>query len=129
LSQAHSDRLDKLAIVLSALCLVHCLAVPLAVVALPVLGASLTGSETDVHWILLAMAIPLSVWAYARGYRHHGDLVATWSGGTGLVLMFLGVSHWFADWLEIPLTLVGVTLVSLGHFINMRHCRRAHGSH
>lgn len=127
-SHAHSDRLDRLAIFLSALCLAHCIATPLAVLAVPVVATWLTGTETNVHWFLLAMAIPLSIWAYARGYRHHGDVLATVTGGFGLTLMFLGVSHLFAGWLEIPLTLVGVTLVSIGHVLNIRHCRQAHAT-
>ena len=126
MTDEHSHRLDRLAILLSALCLVHCLALPVALLAAPVLATWMTGTETTVHWILLALAVPLSIWAFVRGYRHHRDGIASWVGTIGLVLMFLGVSHLFRESLEIPLTLAGVALVSVAHLRNIRNCRRAH---
>lgn len=126
MSEVHSHKIDRLAIALSALCLVHCLALPLALLGAPVLATWMTGTETTVHWVLLALAVPLSIWAFVRGYRNHGDRFASWIGGIGLTLMFLGVSHLFADALEIPLTLVGVLLVTVAHLRNIRNCRVAH---
>ena len=123
---AHNDRLDRLAIALSALCLLHCLAIPLAVLAAPVVTAWLSGTETAVHWALLALAVPLSIWAYSRGYRRHGGVAATVLGGLGLALMLVGVSHLLAARWEIPLTLVGVVMVSVGHGMNIHRCRQAH---
>ena len=123
---AHNDRLDRLAIALSALCLLHCLAIPLAVLAAPVVTAWLSGTETAVHWALLALAVPLSIWAYSRGYRRHGGVAATVLGGLGLALMLVGVSHLLAASWEIPLTLVGVVMVSVGHGMNIHRCRQAH---
>ena len=125
---AHNDRLDRMAIVLSALCLLHCLAIPLAVLAAPAVTAWFSGTETVVHWVLLALAVPLSVWAYLRGYRRHGGVAATVIGSLGLVLMLLGVSHLLAVSWEIPLTLIGVSLVSVGHVMNIRRCRLAHAA-
>jgi len=122
----HSDKLDRLAIALSGLCLVHCLAIPLVVLTAPALAAWFTGTETVAHWVLLALALPLSMWAYHRGYRRHGGVAATAMGGVGLLLMLLGVSHLLAVAWEIPLTLSGVVLVSAGHVMNIRRCRRAH---
>jgi len=122
----HNDRLDRLAIALSTLCLLHCLAIPLAVLAAPAVTAWFSGTETAVHWVLLALAVPLSIWAYSRGYRRHGGIAATVLGGLGLALMLLGVSHLLAGSWEIPLTLLGVVLVSVGHATNIRRCRQAH---
>jgi hypothetical protein len=123
---AHNDRLDRLAIALSALCLLHCLAIPLAVLAAPAVTAWLSGTETAMHWALLALAVPLSIWAYSRGYRRHGGVAATMLGGLGLALMLVGVSHLLAASWEIPLTLVGVVMVSVGHGMNIHRCRQAH---
>ena len=122
----HSDKLDRLAIALSGLCLIHCLAIPLAVLAAPTVAAWFTGTETTAHWVLLALALPLSLWAYYRGYRRHRGVAAAVTGAVGLLLMLLGVSHLLAVAWEIPLTLGGVALVSAGHIMNIRRCRRAH---
>ena len=71
--------LDRAAVLLSGLCLLHCLAVPFALVFGPLIGQWLTNSETEVHWLLLALAVPISAVALLRGYkRHHSPLtVAT----------------------------------------------------
>ena len=61
--------LDRAAMWLSGLCLVHCLALPLAVLLTPTLSQWLEATETTTHWILFGIAIPISVIALVQGYR------------------------------------------------------------
>ena len=114
------NRLDQFAITMSGVCLVHCLAIPVSVLMLPALGEPLLGTETLVHWILLALAIPISMWALSVGYRRHRYAPSLAFGATGLMLMFLGVAHVFGHALELPLTIVGVLLVLVAHVQNLR---------
>ena len=52
---------DPAAITLSGLCLVHCLALPMLSVVLPVLGA---WAEAEwVHLLVIALALPLALFA------------------------------------------------------------------
>ena len=111
--------LDRAAVLLSGLCLLHCLAVPFALVFGPLIGQWLTNSETEVHWLLLALAVPISAVALLRGYkRHHSPLTVT-MGALGLLLMFIGVSHVIGEDWEVILTVVGVSGLLAAHVRNM----------
>ena len=116
-------RLDRTAVWLSGICLVHCLAIPFAIFALPVIGDHLLSSETLVHWLLLAPAIPVSVISLWIGFRRHNYLIGLLIGIAGLTLMFIGVSHLLDRSYEIPLTVTGALLVTAAHLLNMRRFR------
>ncbi len=118
-----SHRFDFVAIWLSGACLIHCIAIPFAVFAIPVMGDHLLGSETIVHWLLLAPAVPVSIVSLWFGYRRHSYLAGIVIGAGGLSLMFIGVSHLADRSYEIPLTVLGVSLVGIAHVLNMRRIR------
>ena len=111
--------LDRIAIFLSGLCLVHCLALPLGFLLTPVLAQWLVTSETMAHWVLLGSAIPVSAWALGRGFSHHHDKATVLLGIVGLSLMLVGVAHWFGEGLETPLTIGGVLLLLWAHLRNV----------
>ncbi len=113
-------KLDRVAIFLSSLCLLHCLAIPFALLLGPVLGHWLADTETSVHWILLALAIPISLVALWRGYKRHDNLSTLVLGCSGLALMFIGVSHLLGEAAEIALTVLGVLLLLAAHIRNLR---------
>ncbi len=117
--------MDRFAIALSGLCLLHCLVIPVVIVMAPALSGLVLGTETTVHWIFLGLAVPTSIWALWRGYRRCRQLNAIVLGVAGLLVMFLGVSHLFDPVLEVPLTLVGVTMVVVAHVLNLRYPERA----
>jgi hypothetical protein len=126
--QDDGTAVDKLAIGLSLLCLVHCLALPIVVLAAPALEAAVLGTESPVHWVLLALALPVSCYALWHGFRHHGHRNVLVFGAAGLALMLFGVSHLSDRALEMPLTVIGVLLLLVAHVINLRqttHCTHA----
>lgn len=112
-------RIDRAAIWLSGLCLVHCLAVPLAFLLAPSLSAWLDATETQTHWILFGLAVPISAIALYRGYKRQPNLLTIVLGLAGLSLMLLGVTHLFGDHLEIVLTTAGVIFVMVAHLRNL----------
>lgn len=114
-----SQGLDRLAIFLSGLCLLHCLAIPIAVLAAPLLGQWLDHTETSVHWALLAGAVPLSAVALWRGYLRHHQRYILVLGAVGLALMLIAVMHLFGPEAEIILTVVGVSILLLAHVRNL----------
>lgn len=111
--------LDRTAVFLSGLCLLHCLAIPFALLLGPLLGPWLVNTETNVHWGLLAVAAPISAAALWRGLQRHHSRLTLVLGAVGLLLMFLGVSHLFGATLEVLLTVVGVALLLVAHARNM----------
>jgi hypothetical protein len=115
-----SQNLDRWAIWLSGACLLHCLAISVAVLLLPTVAGLLVHSETGVHWLFLTIAIPISAIALGSGYRQHRSWLRLAIGTAGLALMFVGVSHIAGKALEPPLTISGVSLVVLAHLLNIR---------
>ncbi len=113
-------RADRVAIALSALCLVHCLVIPVALLAAPALGLAVLGTETAVHWLLLGIAVPVSVYALWQGYRQHRQRFCVVLGAAGLCLLFVAVSHLAGASREVPLTLAGVILLLVAHAYNLR---------
>ena len=119
-AKSRVNQLDKAAIWLSGLCLVHCLAIPFAIVLGPALGNWLADTETEVHWMLLAAAAPLSLWALGRGYLRHRSIATISLGVAGLAMMLIGVTHLLGADMEIVLTAIGVSLVLVAHVRNLR---------
>ena len=124
-SSNDQTRLDRAAIWLSGLCLIHCLAVPVAFLLAPSLSAWLDATETQTHWLLFGLAVPISGIALFRGYRRQANALTISLGILGLVLMLLGVTHIFGEDLEIILTTAGVVLVMVAHLRNL-HAGHAH---
>jgi hypothetical protein len=117
---AVSDRppplVDGIAVSASLLCLAHCLALPLLAASLPALGVLATNSLV-VHALLLMLAVPLGVWALARG-RHRAGWWPLALGLAGFTLM--GTALLSAPLGERWLTVAGVSLVAIAHWGNWR---------
>ncbi len=87
-----TDWLDGAAIGLSGLCLLHCLALPFLVGALPML---MPFSENHLHAQMLYFAVPLSAIAIGIGYaRHHNPRVVLAAiAGISLLVVGATVAH------------------------------------
>jgi hypothetical protein len=111
-------RLDRLGILISGLCAVHCL-LGLVLVALLGFGG---GAFLDpaIHRIGLALAVLVGLMTLGLGVLRHGQLAPLAIGGCGLILMSAGllVDHGSS---EAILTIAGVALVALAHIRNLRH--------
>ena len=117
---------DRTAICLSGLCLLHCLAVPLLVGALPAL---LPLADERLHTQLLLLVVPLSLIALCFGYARHRSARIAACIVTGLLL--LGVGATLADALfgeggERACTVAGALILAIGHFFNTALARRNH---
>lgn len=117
-------RLDRVAIALSAVCLAHCLALPVAVAATPALTSLLPG-DVWVHRLILATALPLASVALWRGWRTHGDRLPAAIGVTGLLLLAAGVAI-DGSLAETMLTVAGALVLAVAHLRNWRAVHRGH---
>jgi hypothetical protein len=115
---AQPSTLDRYGVLLSLLCLAHCLALPALFALLPA-AASLLPSNFWIHAILFGLALPVSGWALWLGYRRHGRLGPLGVGTVGLVLIFAGLVA--PDVIrEVALTVSGGLLVVSAHAFNRR---------
>ena len=109
-------RLDRLAISLSGLCLVHCVATAVALGLLASAGGFL--GQPIIHEIGLTLAMLMGAFALGRGILEHGFMMPSAVGGLGLGVMAgaLSMPH---DGIEAMFTIIGVMIVALGHRLNV----------
>ena len=109
------SRLDRIAIGLSGLCVVHCLASAVMLGLLSAAGGML--GAPIVHEIGLTMAMILGSIALGKGIVDHGFMLPSAIGALGLGVMAgaLTLPH---DGVESALTVVGVLILALGHKLN-----------
>lgn len=113
------DRLDRAGIILSGLCVVHCV---LGVILVGLLGL---GGEAllspAIHRFGLVLALGVGLVSLGFGVARHGRLGPMVIGGLGLALMAaaIAVGHGLS---EAVLTIMGVSLVALAHIRNLRAC-------
>lgn len=109
---------DRLAIILSGICLLHCLFLPPLLILAPVLGLNLISDEI-IHAVLFAVAIPVSLVGLGLGYRRHKQLDSALIASAGLGLMYMAL-FLHSLFLEELLTIAGVSLVAFAHIKNRR---------
>ena len=112
-----SGLFDRLAIGLSGLCLVHCLATSVVIALLASAGGLLV--SPIVHEAGLTAAIVLGILALGRGIWDHGFMMPYAVGGLGLGVMAgsLTLPH---STTETIYTMIGVAILALGHDLNRR---------
>lgn len=118
LELAHpSHRLDRLAIGLSGLCVVHCVGTTVLLAMLSAAGGAL--GAPWIHEVGLSMAMILGSFALGRGILEHGFMMPSAVGGLGLGVMggALTMPH---DGTEAAFTIAGVLILALGHDLNRR---------
>lgn len=120
-----SSLLDSLAIALSGLCLVHCLALPVLIALFPLLSVNLVDHETF-HQIILIAVVPTTAIALASGYRRHQRLLVAVLGISGVAALAfaafaLHAAH--AHGMETWVTVAGGLILASAHVLNFRHCR------
>ena len=115
-----NGKLDRFSILLSAICLVHCVSVPV----LFLIGGYVTSvaflTEHLVHQILLLIALPLSLFSLLSGYRIHKNRKVGILGLLGLVFLILGVFLHESLAREISMTILGACLLAMAHLLNLR---------
>ena len=110
-----NHRLDRMAIGLSGLCLVHCLATSV-LLALVASAGSILGADW-IHEVGLGLAMIMGAIALGRGILEHGYSMPSAVGGLGLGVMAgaLTMPH---DGSEAVYTVLGVAILALGHRLN-----------
>ena len=111
-------RLDRIGVLLSGLCALHCVAGLLLVAGLGLGGSVLLAPE--IHRVGLALAIAVGSVTLVLGVVRHGDPVPLQIGAAGIAFMAVAlfVGHGTA---EAVLTIMGVALLAAAHLRNLRH--------
>jgi hypothetical protein len=110
-----TSRLDRIAMGLSGLCLVHCVGTTVMLALLSAAGGVL--GAPIVHEVGLGLAMIMGAYSLGRGVVEHGYAMPSAVGGLGLGVMSgaLTLPH---DGTEALYTVVGVAILALGHRLN-----------
>lgn len=115
---------DKIAVGLSGLCLLHCLALPFVVAILPFLGQL---DDDHLHAEMLIFVIPVSTVALFVGWRRHGQFNVVISGVVGLAILVLGaflVHDLYGPVADRMTTIAGSLVLALTHYRNFRLAKK-----
>ena len=118
-------KIDGLAISLSFLCAVHCLFMPSFIILAPSL-LSISFDNEFIHYLILALAIPISIFALSKGYKAHKSLSMIFIGFLGLSILLFAVlfgNNLFGEIGEKGLTLFGSVIVASAHYRNLKVCK------
>jgi hypothetical protein len=117
-----TSRLDRIAMGLSGLCAVHCVATAVLLGLLASAGGLL--GRPIIHEVGLTLAMILGTIALGRGIREHGLMLPGAIGAVGLVTMAYAMTLHETGY-EPALTILGVSILALGHRLNMKAKRNS----
>ena len=126
-----SRLLDRIAISLSAICIVHCLAVPLVVAVLPIAVLGL-GAESHLHAAMLWLVVPVSIVGLIMGLREHHRVKIAVAGMLGLAVIAFASIYGHGQWpfsIEIIVSVLGSVLLAGAHWANFVVVRKVHVHH
>jgi hypothetical protein len=117
--------LDTAAVIMSGICMLHCLALPVVLTLLPIANIALLDEKTF-HLIMIVFILPVSLIALTIGCRQHKDTLTLCLGSIGLIILtftaFFG-HYWFGLFGERIVTSAGGLVLAAAHIQNYRCCR------
>ncbi len=123
--------MDAAAVVLSGVCMLHCLALPIALTILPIVNVTLL-DESTFHLIMMAVILPISIIALTIGCRQHKDKLTLVLGSVGLGILTI-TAIFGHDLLGLTgeriVTSIGGLILAAAHIQNYLCCRNDDCAH
>ena len=123
-----SKYLDRVAIALSTICIVHCLAMPLLIAVLPVAALAI-GGDGHFHSLMLWFVVPTSVLGFGLGLRVHRRIDIVVMGAVAIAALAAAALWGHSAWdpsLEVTANVAASVLLAAAHWRNFREVRRLH---
>ena len=114
---------DKMAIGISLICTLHCLVLPILLIAVPPVSGLLALNDEIFHLWLLVAILPISIFAVVAGFIHHRSFSVSIVTASGITLLILAAAlghDLLGEAGELILTVTGSVMVAVGHFQNMK---------
>ncbi len=102
---------DRIGVIASILCAIHCAATPVVFLVLPTLGDFWAHPAS--HWILALVVVPIALLMIRKGYRNHGRKWILPVGAIGIILVLVGAA--------LPYAGAGSESASHSHLIGDGH--------
>jgi hypothetical protein len=114
--------LDRTGMLTSALCAVHCIAVPV-LISTSALGSWAFLRNEHMENVVLAISAMVAVSSLIPSYiRHHRKVLPITMLSVGFCL--IGMSRLLVELDESVMTSSGAALVATAHFLNFRYCKK-----
>lgn len=112
---------DKSGIIVSILCLIHCIGLPLVAIFLPALNISL-GSELGFHQTIFFFVAIFGLLAFAIGYRVHKNFKLLMFAVLSISVIGLSVimEHYFEESITHTINIIGSVAVIAAHIWNIK---------
>jgi hypothetical protein len=123
-----SKYVDRVAITLSTICIVHCLAMPFIIALLPVTALAL-GRDGHFHALMLWFVVPTSIIGLGLGVRVHRRYLIVALGAVAVAVLAVVALWGHAAWdpsVEIPVNVAASVALAAAHWRNFREVRRLH---
>ncbi|WP_260704122.1 MerC domain-containing protein [Edaphobacter flagellatus] len=119
------ENIDRVGIVASAACFVHCIAAPV-LLSLSSVSSHFVPSDENTHRFLAVLVVSLGAIVLGLGYRRHKRRLVL--GLLGLGMTFVCSAAYFGDRLpshacEVAITLLGSCCMIFAHHKNHTFCR------
>jgi hypothetical protein len=115
--------LDNMAVVLSGVCLLHCLTLPVLIALAPFMSQF---GEGHFHVQMLLVVLPVSIMAFSLGFRRHRvKSVIVW-GGIGMLLLVFGatvIHDSFGLVADRTVTICAALILAFAHYFNNKFSR------
>lgn len=122
---------DLWGIIISAACVLHCMAIPMIILIFPAVGLELFPREDMTHAVLLAFILGVAGLAFISGYRVHGRWQPVVWLIAGLVLVIFAtffVHREFGHSWEPVFAIAGSVCLIRAHYLN-HHCKKCDREH
>ena len=121
-----STTLDKFGILLSGVCMLHCLIAPVIVTLVPILSLNILVEDLLFHTLMLWLVLPTSCIALFLGCRKHKkiSILATGIIGMSILIVVALFGHdIFGETGEKIIITIGGIIIALSHYLNFRACQ------
>lgn len=122
---------DFAGILISGICVVHCIAIPIVLLLLPTLSETLIPREDITHVVLLGFILGIAGISFVSGYKVHGKWqpVAWMVVGVLFILIATFVAHrYFGHYWEPIIAVIGSLALIRAHYLN-HHCKKCEHVH
>jgi hypothetical protein len=123
-----SKYFDRVAIALSTICIVHCLAMPFVIALLPVTAFAF-GGDGHFHSLMLWFVVPTSILGFGLGVRVHRRLEIVGLGAVAIAALAAAALWGHSAWdpsVEVLVNVAASIVLAAAHWRNFREVRRLH---
>jgi hypothetical protein len=118
-----NEKLDKIGVSLSAICLIHCLLLPVLLATVPFMSFLSFLKNPVAEALLIIFAISNAILTVTMGFKKHKKFIVPAFFLSGAVMLsFFFFAHDLVEKNEY-IILIGAALIGIGHIFNNSFCK------